>query len=367
MFLRIPRRRYGRLVSVATLLTLSIFLLLPKSQSQPDFHELSKKHPLLWRHVHSSNGTGGAWYIPPHWIQPSSSPPSTIVDVARLASQYAISNNNTIAFSDIPLLVHQQWSDVNITHWADSIRQGAETWLKAAMSDNMAYFLWVDEGKQLLLDSYELSFNGHFHSLPRDIERSDVIRVLAVKWFGGIYADIDTHLIRHPISWLEPSDLAPWTEPSTNKTHPSLAKADKHNPIRAIFGLEADCNPNEDTYWRSGYYFPVQLTQWAFAAAPDHPVLSLFVNQTSEVLRAVSIRNQGDLHSPGAKQEPMAVDPLVLTGPAAITGTVKSWLEQREGVDWNSLTGSVDGGRSKTVGDVVVLPITGFRTTETTQ
>ncbi|KAH8423400.1 glycosyltransferase family 32 protein [Aspergillus melleus] len=266
-----------------------------------------------------------------------------------------------MAFSDIPLLVHQQWSNVNITHWPDSIRQGAETWLKTAMTDNMAYFLWVDEGKQLLLDTYEPSLNDHFHSLPRDIERSDVFRTLAVKRFGGIYADIDTHLIRHPISWLEPSDLTPWSEPSTNNSHPSLANTNQRDPIRAIFGLEADCNPNEDTYWRSGYYFPVQLTQWAFAAAPNHPVLSLFVNQTSEVLRAVSVRNQGDLHSPGAKQELMAVDPLVLTGPAAITGTVKSWLEQREGVDWNSLTGLVDGGRSKRVGDVVVLPITGFR------
>lgn len=57
----------------------------------------------------------------------------------------------------------------------------------------------------------------------------------------------------------------------------------------------------------------------------------------------------------------MALDPLVLTGPAGITGAVKKWLERHEGVDWNSLTGLEDGGRSKRVGDVVVLPITGFR------
>lgn len=152
--------------------------------------------------------------------------------------------------------------------------------------------------------------------------------------------------------------MIPWTEPSTNKTHSSPADL---GGVRAIFGLEADCDPNEDTYWRSGYYFPIQLTQWAFAAAPDHPVLSRFVSQTSEVLRAASARNEGDLHSAAAIQELMAVDPLVLTGPAAMTGTVKGWLEHNEGVDWNSLTGLADGGRSKRVGDVVVLPITGFR------
>ncbi|PLB45801.1 hypothetical protein P170DRAFT_512426 [Aspergillus steynii IBT 23096] len=301
------------------------------------------------------------WYIPPQWLQSSSSVPTTIVDAARLASDYAISNNSTIAYSNIPLLVHQQWSDTNISNWPDSIRQGAETWLKASMADNMAYFLWTGDGKQLLLDLYEPSFKYHFESLPRDIERSDVFRVLAVKWFGGIYADIDTQLLRPPISWLEASDLTPWTEPSTNKTHPSVAGKDmNHHPIRAIFGLEADCNPNEDTFWRSGYYFPIQLTQWAFAAGPGHPVLSLFISQTSKVLHAVSVRNQGNLRSDEARQELMAVDPLVLTGPAAITGTVKGWLEEREGLYWNSLTGLVDGGRSKRVGDVVVLPITGF-------
>lgn len=89
-------------------------------------------------------------------------------------------------YSDIPLLVHQQWSDTDITNWPDSIRQGAESWLEASISDSMAYFLWVDDGKKILLDTYEISFTKYYDSLPRDIERSDVFRALAIKRFGGI-------------------------------------------------------------------------------------------------------------------------------------------------------------------------------------
>jgi hypothetical protein len=54
-------------------------------------------------------------------------------------------------------------------------------------------------------------------------------------------------------------------------------------------------------------------------------------------------------------------DPLQLTGPEAITKAAKEWLEDRDGLRWNALSGLADGGRSKAVGDTIIFPITAFR------
>jgi hypothetical protein len=73
------------------------------------------------------------------------------------------------------------------------------------------------------------------------------------------------------------------------------------------------------------------------------------------------MRHGGDLRSPSASKELKSLDPLILTGPDAITVASQSWLEETAGLRWNALTGLYDGGRSKLVGDVLILPITGFR------
>lgn len=57
----------------------------------------------------------------------------------------------------------------------------------------------------------------------------------------------------------------------------------------------------------------------------------------------------------------MNLDPLTLTGPAAFTDVVRSRLEEVAGLRWHALSGLKDGGKSKLVDDVLILPITGFR------
>lgn len=54
-------------------------------------------------------------------------------------------------------------------------------------------------------------------------------------------------------------------------------------------------------------------------------------------------------------------DTLKRTGPAAVTLATKSWLEDRLGFRWTSLTGIDDGGRPKLVDDILILPITAFQ------
>ena len=128
-----------------------------------------------------------------------------------------------------------------------------------------------------------------------------------------------------------------------------------------MFGIEADCPPDTDTYWRMGYNYPIQLTQWALASAPGHPVLSRFMDNLSFRLQEIAGRHGGDLRSPSASKELKSCDPVVLTGPGAITVASRSWLAETAGLRWNALSGLHDGGRSKLVEDVLILPITGFR------
>ncbi|EXJ57781.1 uncharacterized protein A1O5_12339 [Cladophialophora psammophila CBS 110553] len=218
----------------------------------------------------------------------------------------------------------------------------------------MAYFFWEDDGIVQMLTEFEPQFVHQFVSLPSNVERADVFRILVLKWFGGIYADVDTRPLRRPASWISASDLAAWTD--------SVAEMSFSfdNPVGSILGIEADCSPNKNDYWRMGYSYPVQLTQWALASSSGHAILLRFMDILQRRLEDVARRNRGDINAPEAVRELRQIGPLSLTGPVAVTIAAKTWLEQRTGLRWNGLTGLLDGGQSKLVEDVLVLPITGF-------
>lgn len=108
-----------------------------------------------------------------------------------------------------------------------------------------------------------------------------------------------------------------------------------------------------------GYNFPVQLTQWALASEPQHPILDRYLNTFAKRVEEVAAPYKGDLTAAlGALKEE---DPIMLTGPGAITIATKDWLKEKTGLRWNSVTGLKDGGRSKAIGGTVIFPITAFR------
>lgn len=122
--------------------------------------------------------------------------------------------------------------------------------------------------------------------------------------------------------------------------------------VGAIFGIEADTSPESDDYWRMGYTYPVQITNWALAMVPHHPTASDFLEQMVDDMTGMN----STLLS--------RIDPLDLTGPPALTKAIKSYSESSTAhFRWNGLSGIHDGpgGRGKIIaGDVLVLPITGF-------
>ena len=129
-----------------------------------------------------------AWYIPPHWLASHSPQPETILDAAMTASHLANTDidRRTMSNSAIPLIVHQTWKHRHVDTWSKLLRDSVEKWLEFVVSDNMAYFLWDDEGIMLHLAEFEPSFIDRFMLLPVDVERTDVFRILVLKWFGGI-------------------------------------------------------------------------------------------------------------------------------------------------------------------------------------
>lgn len=300
------------------------------------------------------------------------------------------------------MIIHQTWRDLRPQTWNGVFRNSVEAWLQIAVGDGTperpetAFFLWDDEATQKLVKTYEPDLYESFNWLPYPVEKSDVFRIVVLKWFGGVvstspnddtvisisdiylqYADMDTEPLRHPYTWIEESDIKPWKDESsdmeltmhTPRTRSSPARGRSRisrstmatngvdevpgATINAIFGIEADNPPAPDsTYWRMGYTYPVQITNWALCMGVHHPVADQFISTLTVALR----REQDHL---------AAIDPLVITGPPALTKAAKIVAEEETpGFSWDALScrkSKVKGGRSKVIaGDVLILPITGF-------
>jgi hypothetical protein len=109
------------------------------------------------------------------------------VDAVLLASQAATANKaRMMDNSAIPLILHQTWKNRRVDQWTDFLRNSVEKWLTHVVNDDMAYFFWEDEGIAQFLTEFEPDFVGSFLNLPASVERTDVFRILVVKWFGGI-------------------------------------------------------------------------------------------------------------------------------------------------------------------------------------
>ncbi|KAG5991466.1 hypothetical protein E4U54_003885 [Claviceps lovelessii] len=370
---RFLRVRPRILILSSLVLCIVLWTLLPVGKRKPGLlskEEIQQRYPAAWNHIQQSNKTGGAWFIPPSW-QDKHDEPRNILEAAALASNMASSAaNRQIPYSNMPLLVHQKWNDNDLTRLDEHVLGYIEKWLTYSISANdksrqMAYFWWVDDGVAMLVKEKERDFFQDFDTMFSRVEKADIFRVLACKWFGGInmadcgrqYGDVDTEPLKHPADWIRKEDISTWVDDETGNTYGEQQDAplDKM-PVNLLWGLEADSDPDTNQYWRMGYNYPVQLTNWALASARQHPILSRFMSRLQSKLE---VEKKEMLQTTTGR--PMnRHDPLTRTGPAAVTEVTMTWLESQVGLRWNSLTGSHDGGRAKLASDVLILPITGF-------
>jgi hypothetical protein len=129
-----------------------------------------------------------AWFIPPEWLRSTDSPPRTILEAAHFTASLAAREDHHIAHSNIPLIIHQTWKNTQVDTWTESIAEGVEKWLTYATrggNESMAYFLWLDEGCEGVVES-EPSIRDMVEALPLKVEKSDVFRVLVLNLIGGV-------------------------------------------------------------------------------------------------------------------------------------------------------------------------------------
>jgi alpha 1,6-mannosyltransferase len=98
-----------------------------------------------------------------------------------------------------------------------------------------------------------------YFALPLPILKADFFRYLILLARGGIYADIDTEVLRPAHYWL------PETSPA--------------NTVGLIVGIEAD--PTRED-WNLWYSRRVQFCQWVMRAKAGHPVLRETVARITE-------------------------------------------------------------------------------------
>ncbi|OLL24808.1 Initiation-specific alpha-1,6-mannosyltransferase [Neolecta irregularis DAH-3] len=166
-----------------------------------------------------------------------------------------------------------------------------------------------------------------YNALPLPILKADFFRYLILLARGGIYSDIDTAALKPAKEWI-PSTVSPDT-------------------VGMVIGIESD--PDLDD-WEKYYVRRIQFCQWTIRAKPGHPILREVVARISEeVLSRKSLGTLLDVN-----------DVLELTGPGVWTDSVYWWLNQisnGQKVSWENFTAMRD---RKHIGDILVLPITGF-------
>jgi hypothetical protein len=162
--------------------------------------------------------------------------------------------------------------------------------------------------------------------------------------------------LRPPSDWVQSKDLERWIDPRTNTSFGPVPNPD---PVKLILGIEADTHEDSTSFWRMGYNYPVQLTQWALASTANNAILNRFLHNFKTQIKEITQKEHANASSIISTLQKL--DPIELTGPAAITAATKQYLEETEGLRWQALSGLDDGGRSKVVSDTLILPITGFR------
>lgn len=174
-----------------------------------------------------------------------------------------------------------------------------------------------------------------YESLPLPVLKADFFRYLILLARGGVYSDIDTSAIKSAVEWV------PDTVP--------------REAIGLVIGIEADPDRPD---WADWYSRRIQFCQWTMQSKPGHPVLREVVSRiTSETLR----RKRGNMLV-STKDKNV----IEFTGPAVWTDVIFEYFNDprffdmsnsKGPIDWKNFTGMET---TKKVGDVIVLPITGF-------
>ena len=193
-----------------------------------------------------------------------------------------------------------------------SIEKLAQSFIK--LNSNHSYLFFNDTQAEAFVRQHMPSDVIHaYETMPVPVLKADYFRYISTYILGGVYSDSDTECLR-------PIDK--WTDNYTN--------------VSFIVGIEA-----ESKEWQKYYARPLQLSQWTFASAPNHPILKRIIDNIAKQTK-FSIRSALSI-----------LTVLDWTGPGIWTDTIFDYINETYHVEWTTLSKLKHG---RLIGDVYFLP-----------
>lgn len=240
-----------------------------------------------------------------------------------------------------PAYIWQTWKYAPASgHFGESLRPLEASWTE--QHPGFVHQVVTDDGAIYVIKYLYAAFPEvveAFESMPLAVLKADFFRYLILLARGGIYSDIDTYALKSAVEW--------------------IPRSVDRSTVGLVIGIEAD--PDRED-WHDWYSRRIQFCQWTIQAKPGHPILrDIVANITEEALR---MKSAGRL-----KKSKMDKSIVEFTGPAVWTDAIFRYFNNPDffntsndynytkEIDYKYFTGIV---AQKVVGDVVVLPITGF-------
>ncbi|EGW30662.1 uncharacterized protein SPAPADRAFT_62531, partial [Spathaspora passalidarum NRRL Y-27907] len=221
-------------------------------------------------------------------------------------------------------------------------RQYHQTWLDNS-PEYTHYVMSNDERDALVLKLYaDIPEITHaYQIMPQVMHRCDFSSYLLLYAFGGVYADIDTKLLKPISSWIS--------------SQPSYL--DKPIDLGLIVGLESDYHKSN---WANFFARRVQIDAWTFLAKKGHPMLAELINS---IVEHTSWREEtGQLTALLGKDE--GTDVLNWGGPGRLTDLVFKYLNNVLQTDFDNYEKLIDDEfligikLPIVISDAMVLPLT---------
>ena len=188
---------------------------------------------------------------------------------------------------------------------------------------NYEYFHYNDSSAdQFVLQTMPQEIYQIYNSLPKSVLKADYFRYIVLLVKGGIYSDIDTICLRPIDTWIDQTLM---------------------NKVGLIIGIEADT-----TFWEvfdGSYARRLQIVQWTIAAAPGHPILHQIVQKIADISPLMASKTVTDERI------------LEWTGPGIWTDVISDYLSAKYQFSLSYLKNLEE---PKLIGDIYILPITGF-------
>ncbi|CAF0956517.1 unnamed protein product [Rotaria sordida] len=111
--------------------------------------------------------------------------------------------------SQVPRIIHQTYRDIYSIpfKWQQASNSCRE------LHSNYKYYLWTDKEARRLIEKEFPCILSTFDSYPYDIQRADVIRLVALYVYGGIYLDFDIICLKSLDKLLNYEFVLPLTKP----------------------------------------------------------------------------------------------------------------------------------------------------------